>query len=374
MNVLVISVRADEGGGPRQLRDLLEWSRARDASPVSWFVACPREGVHAGPLHVLATEWIEVPHRRFTLETLREMRVLVERAPIHLIHAFGRGAGVYARALAGLGAPILHTPQGMRPGGAKLLPALFLERALRSRTNLFLFGSSDEAALARAFVGDAPFEIWPPMVHLPAGTSAPIDRVDARRREGGPLRLVTLARLDPHKNVDVLLRGLAYLDSHRIAATLAIFGDGPERSRLERLARSLTLTGVSFEGSTPEPFRALDRADVFVSASRSESFGLAAAQAMGLRLPCILSDVPGHRSLADRGARAWLFEAGAEESFANTVRRVVDASDRRDRIDAAESHVRTSFAPQVVGDQVMRIYARTSVLRPLEIVAPRDDA
>ena len=105
-----------------------------------------------------------------------------------------------------------------------------------------------------------------------------------RRRPGGR-RILFLGRLVPYKGLDVLLHAMVGLD-----ARLEIVGDGPERGRLERLARRLNLS-AAFAGHLPDaalPGR-FAAAQVFVLPSRNaaETFGVAQVEAMATGLPVV---------------------------------------------------------------------------------------
>jgi glycosyltransferase involved in cell wall biosynthesis len=96
---------------------------------------------------------------------------------------------------------------------------------------------------------------------------ATVARVEALSRP----RLAVLGRLSPEKGVDVMLHALALLVSAGTPASLVIGGDGPERTRLGRLAERLGVADrVAFIGYVlpVEPLYAL--VDVLVIPSRSE--------------------------------------------------------------------------------------------------------
>jgi glycosyltransferase involved in cell wall biosynthesis len=70
-------------------------------------------------------------------------------------------------------------------------------------------------------------------------------------------------------------------------------GAGPDRQRLERLARGLGIAEhVIFTGFVSNPFALMRRADVFVSASHAESFGNVIVEAMAAGVPVISTRVP----------------------------------------------------------------------------------
>jgi glycosyltransferase involved in cell wall biosynthesis len=114
---------------------------------------------------------------------------------------------------------------------------------------------------------------------------------------GGPADggsdLVYFGRLKGHKNVDHIVRALTVLNQRGpTPLQLDIIGDGPERSRLEELARTLGVTEqVTFHGrvETDRAKALLKRSKVFVHASTQEcggSVNLLEANACGLPVVC----------------------------------------------------------------------------------------
>ncbi|HEV7667301.1 MAG TPA: glycosyltransferase family 4 protein [Thermoanaerobaculia bacterium] len=111
--------------------------------------------------------------------------------------------------------------------------------------------------------------------------------------------LIYAGRLLREKRVDLLLEAVALLaealPEHR-GAWLAILGSGPERERLEDLARSLGLAdSVVFLGHLPtnaDVWRSLGRAKVAVQPSSREGFGLFPLEAMAAGLPVVYCESP----------------------------------------------------------------------------------
>ncbi len=79
-----------------------------------------------------------------------------------------------------------------------------------------------------------------------------------------------------------------------IPAKLLLVGDGPDRSECERLCRQLSLCDdVKFLGKQDGLVEILNASDIFLIPSQSESFGLAALEAMACGLPVISSNIGG---------------------------------------------------------------------------------
>jgi glycosyltransferase involved in cell wall biosynthesis len=118
------------------------------------------------------------------------------------------------------------------------------------------------------------------------------------RPASATVELVTVASMTQlYKAPDVLLASLAACRAAGLDARLTLVGDGACRPRLERRARELGLSpAVRFLGELPagEAVRAeLDRADLFVLASRAEGLPRAMIEAMARGLPCVGSAVGG---------------------------------------------------------------------------------
>ncbi|MBI4368703.1 MAG: glycosyltransferase [Elusimicrobia bacterium] len=109
-----------------------------------------------------------------------------------------------------------------------------------------------------------------------------------------------IAALDrTQKDVETLLRAWALADFDIFAAQLEIFGDGPDRARLEALARELGIDQqVTFHGWwSRDIFAALKMLDIFVLSSLKEGASNVLAAAMIMGLPCLATDVGGNAEI-----------------------------------------------------------------------------
>lgn len=107
-----------------------------------------------------------------------------------------------------------------------------------------------------------------------------------------PVRAVTVGRLVPWKRVDGLLEALAEVPE----LGLVVVGDGPERPRLERLARDLRVSDrVYFAGqrSKKEALGLMAACDLFVLNSTYEGLPHVVLEAMALGLPVVATAVGG---------------------------------------------------------------------------------
>ncbi|WP_350016678.1 glycosyltransferase [Rhodanobacter sp. IGA1.0] len=110
-------------------------------------------------------------------------------------------------------------------------------------------------------------------VAVMANPIAPINDARCMRRlDDGPL-YVSVGRLIPEKGFDVLVEAFAVLLEQRPAARLHIYGEGPERPKLEALIARLELgRNVALSGVTNTPHEVMRAADVCVVSSIAEGF------------------------------------------------------------------------------------------------------
>ena len=194
------------------------------------------------------------------------------------------------------------------------------------------------------------FEVIPNMIELEA-----IGRAGEERPEhpfsGSDLPLVvTMGRLVPEKGQTDLVSAVALLAEGR-PCNLLILGEGEDRERLEALARELGVAErVAFGGFLPNPFGVLAQADVFVSASHSESFGNALIEAMALGVPVVSTRVPyGPEWIVDEGSTGVFAEPHQPADLAAQVERVLQDPALRERLAAGgRAAARTYDAQRVV--------------------------
>lgn len=120
------------------------------------------------------------------------------------------------------------------------------------------------------------------------------------------LRIISVGRLVPEKGYQLLLKAFADALKHSFAE-LCILGEGPEKERLESLAIELRLADkLIVPGYVSKPYAWLKSADIFVSSSRWETFGIAIAKAMALGVPVVATETEGAMELIETGVNGVL--------------------------------------------------------------------
>jgi glycosyltransferase involved in cell wall biosynthesis len=189
-------------------------------------------------------------------------------------------------------------------------------------------------------------------------------REETRAKLGlGDLPLFVCAgRLDASKGTHHALRALALVTNGGHPARLAIFGGGPDRQRLEALARELGLArSVVFKGPQPHDIlaRHLAAADAFVFPTElNEAAPLAPLQALACGTPVIASGVGSVRELIDRsGENGLLVHPGEPEALAAAMRSVLTEADLRERLSlGGQARVRAEYTLEQMVERTLAVY------------------
>ncbi len=115
----------------------------------------------------------------------------------------------------------------------------------------------------------------------------------------------------------------------RIPAKLLMVGDGGERSRCEQLSRDLGVSDdIRFLGKQDAIEEILSVSDLFLMPSESESFGLAALEAMACKVPVISSNAGGLPELNVEGETGFLRDVGDVDGMAEKAIYILEDEER----------------------------------------------
>jgi len=111
-----------------------------------------------------------------------------------------------------------------------------------------------------------------------------------------------------------------------VPCKLILVGDGPERPAIEALCRQLnTCNDIVSLGKISDPREVLSLGDLFILPSETESFGLAALEAMAMGMPVISSNSGGLPEVNLQGKTGFLSKVGdVDEMAANAIKLLTD--------------------------------------------------
>lgn len=171
-------------------------------------------------------------------------------------------------------------------------------------------------------------------------------RAELHLPESTPL-FVSVGRLIPRKGYGCLLEALTQTP----AAHLAVMGDGPLLNQLKKQAYDLGVhERVHWLGfvSEEDKMNILDRADVFVSASEHEGFGIVFLEAMESGLPIIATWEGGQTDFLFQGHNALLVRPRDNQAMARAMRTILENQEMRDNMrNNNKEEVKNYYWPQV---------------------------
>lgn len=126
------------------------------------------------------------------------------------------------------------------------------------------------------------------------------------------------------KRIDDVVR-IFQLIRRSIPSKLIMIGDGPERSNAEHTCRDLGISeDVRFLGKLEAVEEVLSLGDLFLLPSETESFGLAALEAMACEVPVISTNAGGLSELNLQGKSGFLSKVGNVDEMAKNALFILD--------------------------------------------------
>ncbi|UCD16575.1 MAG: glycosyltransferase family 4 protein [Candidatus Zixiibacteriota bacterium] len=175
-----------------------------------------------------------------------------------------------------------------------------------------------------------------------------------------PVRLVYMKLLRSIYGPDVLLHALVQLKADRVPVRLDMYGYGRETAGLKKLTKKLGLESVvTFQGWIDQEqvmARYLD-CDIMVMPSRSESFGVAAAEASAAGLPVVATAVGGVPEVVLDGETGLLVPPEDPHRLADAIRRLAEDVDMRRKFgEAGREYVSEHLQWDKSVKQMMNLY------------------
>jgi glycosyltransferase involved in cell wall biosynthesis len=196
-------------------------------------------------------------------------------------------------------------------------------------------------------------------IDLPAAPALE-QRAETRARLGVPDEapaVGTISRLNPEKGIDVLLRAWPGVLREHPAARLLIRGDGPEREKLEAMAREITAGSVRFLEHLDHTGQLLAGLDVYVQPSRSEGFGLALVEAMAHEVACIGTSGTGCAEVTAGGRFGKLVAPDDVPALEREICALLrDPTNAQTMGRAAREHVLQRYDRKRTADQMVDLY------------------
>ncbi len=364
-------VEATTGGVARHLLDLVGGLDLTRFAPFL-YLSFEREDSWREPLRALAGQGIflrEIPMQRLpNPEAVRQLSWWARHDQIDLLHLHSAKAGYLGRLAArNLGIPTIYTPHAfpfqrttdwLRPLYRRLEQALALETAAIICVSTGEYEEAVAAGLPRDRLLIIPNGLdltqWPPLTAE--------ERREARAHFGvraEEIVIGALGRFVSQKGYDLLLLAADEVLTAVPWARLVLWGDGPQRRSLERLAARLRLPRLQFLPATATPRQAYAAMDIFCAPSRWEGAPYSTLEAMACELPIVASDVSGHLEQIVHGETGLLVPAELPGPLAGALETLLADEDVRHAYgQAGRRHVAHAFPATAMLEATTSLYTR----------------
>ncbi len=263
----------------------------------------------------------------------------------------------------GLGTGLLGETVGVSGGASKATPGsaclvrnALLNRVLKNCDGVIATGIESARRYRALIKGDRAVVSVPYYIPLDEWLRLP---PVARPNAGDTIRFVTLSQLIRRKGLDVLVEACRQLP--RQGWSLDIFGDGPERNRLQRLVASYGLP-VTFHAALPFDLRisGFSGMHCFVLPTRWDGWGMVVVEALAAGLPVICTDqAMSAFDFIEAGRNGWIVECDASAISAAMIEVIENRDCLGFRSVAARDSV-SGHIPQNGADAIAR-YCRSLI-------------
>jgi glycosyltransferase involved in cell wall biosynthesis len=353
-------------GVERHLESLLG---AFDRSSVSPVLIAPGPGPLVDRVRAMDIPVVfGAPTRKLAFRAVGDLRGQLEDR-FDLVHAHGPRAAFWtALAARRSGVPFVATIHELRwttlpPSPRRAFWILLEDMALGNADQLIAVSHAvrDQVVLRHSAWADRVS-----VVHGSTPVHAQASNVGARtvHATSAPLRVICVGRLDWVKGTEDVLRTLHKVSSMGLDVRGDIVGQGPMREKLYSLASSLGIVPLLRWHEEPVDIPALLRAsDVFLTATRFETFGMAVLEAMAFGLPIVAPRIGGLEEIVGDDC-GLLVNAEPRVTIADRLAKAVMSlsrdSDRRAALGAAaRRRALEEFAPKVLAEGVLSVYRKT---------------
>ncbi len=170
--------------------------------------------------------------------------------------------------------------------------------------------------------------------------------------------IVTVAGMMHRKGIAELIAAFDSIAPKHPSTHLYLVGAGSELENfMAQAGQSLTNNRIHFEGFQADPRPYLRSADLFVLASRRESFGLAIIEAREAGCAIIASDIDGIPELLEGGRCGVLTPPNNSQALARQIDRLLDDAHLRHELGRAAQSGLERFTVSKMTDDVLSVYA-----------------
>ncbi|MEW6239051.1 MAG: N-acetyl-alpha-D-glucosaminyl L-malate synthase BshA [Candidatus Omnitrophota bacterium] len=185
-----------------------------------------------------------------------------------------------------------------------------------------------------------------------------------------PKNIVHISNFRPVKRLPDIIK-VFDLISAVLPVRLILVGDGPDRLAAEQLIDRLGLREkVEFRGAQTDVAATLQEADLLISASQTESFGMTIAEAMACEVPVVATRVGGVPEVVEDGVTGLLAPAGCIQGLTEAAIRILATPGLKERMGkAGRRRILEHFQVDSITSQYEDLYER--ILEKEDEICPK---
>lgn len=362
MRVLIISVRADTGGGPEHIYRLIKHGN----KDIEFFIACPNDEPYFKRFEKIIGKdrLIKIPHRKFSFSIFFKLYKFIKKNNIELIHSHGKGAGIYSRPLSiSTRKKCIHTFHGLHieayNGFARFL-YIVLEKSFSLMTDKIIAVSKGEKELLikNKVVREKKITIIQNGIEIPKDNHYLFTEQSVKNDE--KIKIIAVNRFNYQKNPELILDIAIELKDilKGYEFIIEVLGDGESFNEIEGLIKIKNLENiVRLSGVKENPRAYFKEAFCFLSTSRWEGMPLAPLEAMSEGLPVIASDVVGNRDIIRDRETGLSFNIKSPEKAASLIKELmVNVELRRKLSHSAYNEVKYKYNIKLSVNKTLKLY------------------
>lgn len=305
---------------------------------------------------------IRIPCRhRFDLAAVRKIRGIIASEEIDLVHSHGYKSDIYAwLAARQLQLPIMATSHLWTRQTAAIRFYEFLDGLVLRRFHAVAAVSQRIAGqLRQAGIAEEKISVIHNGIDLsPFDAAAPV--LKSELQAGGRRLIGTVGRLTSQKGMEYFLAAAQKLLKEFPDLLFAIVGDGPDRQKLEQMARELEIEkSIRFTGARSDMPGVYASLDLFVLASIAEGMPMALLEAMASGRPVVATAVGAVPQIVVVGTTGMLVRPKDSTELANAISSLLRHQDLSERVARnGRAAVRRQFSSQVMTQKYCELYAQ----------------
>jgi glycosyltransferase involved in cell wall biosynthesis len=358
LKVLMITMRADFGGGPTHIDMLL-----RTTVPIDFYIACPDDKPYFSKWKTYGNikHVFEIPHRSIDVVKIIRLILFVKKNKISIVHSHGKGGGLYSRLIKIVlpGTKAVHTFHGLHLDEySRFKQALYIlvERIFCALSDKLINVSYSEMKLCEKYRFFHPDKTV--VIHngVEKSEKLNVSRTELLGKHAQKFVVITVSRFDMVKNMR-----LAYKIARQIRNDDSIVfvwvGDGEERASIEKDVEMNSMSNVVFTGFKSNVNEYLSSADMYLSTSFREGLPIALLEAGMHGLPLVATNVVGNNEVVVPEVNGFLFDINNIDSAIELITRLKnDAVLRKDLSEKSRSVCLEKFSADAMRKKTYDIY------------------